>query len=71
MVNDPANYRWSNYRHNALGQASDILTLHPLYQSLGATGEERQSAYRALFRVQLDDEAISDIRLALNQNHAG
>ncbi len=68
MVNDPAHYRWSSYRSNALGQSSAILTPHPLYQSLGATGEERQSAYRALFRAQLDAEAISDIRLALNQN---
>ena len=68
MVNDPANYRWTSYRSNALGQASDILTPHPLYQSLGANSEERQSAYRALFRAQLDDEAISDIRLALNQS---
>lgn len=39
-----------------------------LYQALGATSEERQSAYRALFRTQLDGEAINDIRLALNQN---
>jgi len=68
MVDDPANYRWSSYRSNALGQGSAILTPHPLYQSLGATGEERQSAYRALFRAQLDAEAISDIRLALNQS---
>ena len=68
MVNDPANYRWSSYRSNALGQANDILTPHPLYQSLGTYGEERQSAYRALFRAQLDDEAIGDIRLALNQS---
>jgi putative transposase len=68
MVDDPANYRWTSYRANALGQTSTILTPHPLYQSLGASNEERQSAYRALFRPQLDDEAISDIRLALNQS---
>lgn len=68
MVDDPANYRWSSYRSNALGQTNDILTPHPLYQSLGAIGEERQSAYRALFRAQLDNEAIGDIRLALNQS---
>jgi len=67
MVDDPANYRWSSYRSNALGQSSAILTPHPLYQSLGANSEERQIAYRALFRAQLDDEAISDI-LALSQS---
>jgi putative transposase len=68
MVNDPAHYRWSSYRSNGLGQTNDILTPHPLYQALGPTDEERQSAYGALFRAHLDDKAISDIRLALNQN---
>jgi putative transposase len=68
MVDDPAHYRWTSYRSNALAQPSAILTPHPLYQALGATDTERQSAYRALFRAQLDGEAISDIRLALNQS---
>jgi len=68
MVDDPAHYRWSSYRNNALGQTGTILTPHPLYLSLGVTDEERQSAYRALFRAQLDDAAVGDIRLALNQN---
>jgi putative transposase len=68
MVADPAHYRWTSYRSNALGQTSAILTPHPLYQTLGSTNEEKQSAYRALFRAQLDGEAIADIRLALNQN---
>lgn len=68
MVDDPAHYRWTSYRSNALGQASAILTPHPLYQALGANNEERQTTYRALFRSQLDGEAISDIRLALTQS---
>ena len=68
MVDDPAHYRWTSYCTNALTQPSAIITPHPLYQALGATGEERQSAYRALFRTQLDGEAINDIRLALNQS---
>lgn len=68
MVDDPANYRWTSYRTNALAQSSAILTPHEVYQALGASGPERQSAYRALFRAQLDGEAINDIRLALNQS---
>ena len=68
MVDDPANYRWSSYRSNAFGQSKLILTPHPLYQALGTTADDRQSAYRALFRTQLDNEAITDIRLALNQS---
>jgi len=68
MVDDPAHYRWTSYRTNALGQASALITPHALYRTLGATDKERQGAYRALFRSQLDKAAIDDIRLALNQN---
>ena len=58
----------TSYRANALGQASAVITPHALYRALGATDKERQSVYRALFRAQLDETAIDDIRLALNQN---
>lgn len=68
MVADPAQYRWSSYRHNGLRQADTRLTPHPLYQSLGCDAEERRANYRVLFRSELDDEAIGDIRLALAQN---
>ena len=68
MVDDPAHYRWTSYRHNALGQANPYLTPHPLYLSLGQDDKARQAAYRSLFRAQLDNEAINDIRLALNQS---
>lgn len=68
MVEDPSYYRWSSYRSNALGQANSLITPHPLYLALGSTEQERQSAYRALFRPQLDRDAIDNIRLALSQN---
>ena len=68
MVNDPAHYRWTSYRYNALGQANPYLAPHPLYLALGQDCKERQAAYRELFRVQLDSKAIEDMRLALNQN---
>jgi putative transposase len=68
MVDDPAHYRFSSYRANALGQADPRLTAHPLYLALGATDKARQAAYRALFRSQLDRTAIDDIRLALSQS---
>ena len=68
MVEDPAHYRWSSYRANALGQADPRLTPHAIYRELGRGDRERQAAYRALFRAQLDRAAIDDIRLALNQS---
>ncbi len=68
MVDDPAHYRWSSYRANALGQTDSLLTPHSLYLAIGQTDKARQANYRALFRAHLDSAAIDDIRLALNQN---
>jgi putative transposase len=68
MVEDPAHYRWSSYRANALGQPDALLTPHPLYLSIGRDPKERQATYRALFRGQMERAAIDDIRLALNQS---
>ncbi len=68
MVEDPAHYRWSSYRANGLGQPDARLTPHSLYCALGQNEHDRRAAYRALFRAQLDRDAIDDIRLALNQN---
>jgi len=63
MVDDPAQYRWSSYRANGLGQPAP----HEVYLDLDGSESERLAAYRALFRSALDEEAIADIRLALNQ----
>ncbi len=68
MADDPARYRWSSYRHNALGQSNPLVSAHPVYVALGVDAKTRQAAYRSLFRPELDNEAISDIRLALSQN---
>ena len=68
MVSDPAHYRWSSNRHNGLGQTDERLVAHPLYQSLGRDADERRASYRALFRAELDDDAIGDIRLALTRS---
>lgn len=58
----------SSYRHNGLGQPDSRLTMHPLYEGLGRDEKERQVCYRALFRSELDQAALDDIRLAINQN---
>ncbi len=67
MVQDPGQYRWSSYRHNGLGQADSRITAHPLYHGIAREGTERQANYRALFRSELDEAALGDIRLALSQ----
>jgi putative transposase len=68
MVSDPAHYRWSSYRHHALGQRNDLLESHATFSKLGRTDAERQEAYRALFRSAFDAKAIVDIRRAVNQS---
>ena len=32
MVSDPAQYCWSSYRHNGLGQADSRITPHPVFR---------------------------------------
>ena len=68
MVDEPAHYLWPSYRGNALGQCNARLMPHPVYLALGAIEKDGQHAYRALFRASLDQAAIDEIRLALNQN---
>ena len=57
MVDDPAHYRWTSYRRNALGATDSRITPHVLYQAMGHTDKRRQTTYRAMFRVQFDGAA--------------
>ena len=66
MIADPADYRWSSYRANPLGEQNAILTPHPLYLALAADCGERLKAYRALFRTAIKDAPLAVLRLALN-----
>jgi putative transposase len=68
MVNDPAQYRWCSYRANALGANDSLITPHSLYMDLASDAISRHTHYRSLFRHELDNDAISDIRLAVRQN---
>ena len=68
MAEDTAHYRWESYRSIALGQPNERLTPHPGYLALSGNGQDRQAAYRSLFRASLDRIAIDDIRLALNDS---
>ena len=49
MVTDPADYRWSSYRANALGLPDPLLTAHIAYTAIAQDAAERRAAYRALF----------------------
>jgi putative transposase len=64
MVAHPGDYPWSSYRANGQGNAEGLIVPHELYQSLGRTDEERQSAYRQLFRAQVAKADVEAIRNA-------
>lgn len=70
MVEHPAEYRWSSYGANAHGLPSAIIEANPLYTQLGETDDLRASAYRELFRYQLDPGLVDQIRSATNGNYA-
>jgi putative transposase len=68
MVTDPALYRWSSYRANALGEADTLVTPHALDLGLGDDEQTRRATYRELFRIAIDDQTFGALRLALNQD---
>ena len=70
MVTAPADYTWSSYRANGLGQNIKLWQPHPLYQALGNTASERSAAYRDLFAGQLDSDIVTRIRQTTNQGMA-
>lgn len=67
MVQDPSEYVWSSYRWHGLGEPNALIKDHALYLGLGPDDSLRLQAYRALFRAQLDDAALTEIRKSTQQ----
>jgi REP-associated tyrosine transposase len=67
MADHPAEYPWSSYRFNALGQTDRLITVHREYKRLGVTQAQRQAAYRQLFRAQLPETTLEALREATNK----
>jgi putative transposase len=67
MVARPGDYRWSSYRFHADGIPDKLLSTHDQYKRLGNTSEERQQAYRELFRSELDSSELTEIRDTVNR----
>jgi len=70
MVKDPSEYSWSSYNNNALGIYTNLRTPHEEYLRLGKDDEERQEAYRDLFKVQIGKELLKEIRESTNRGLA-
>jgi putative transposase len=67
MAGHPAEYPWFSYGCNALGKEDPLVTPHREYKRLGATAEERQTAYRQLFRVRIPEMSLQALREATNK----
>ncbi len=52
MVKDIADYPWSSYRHNGLGEKNSLITEHRLYQELGNSREIRAEKYQKIFSTK-------------------
>lgn len=66
IVDDPGSYPWSSYAHYALGRHDHLITEHPTYLGLGATLAERRDAFRFMFRGEIDESSLRNIRDATN-----
>ena len=69
LVRHPADYLWSSFRANALGQPSSLVTPHPLLEELGRTTERRCRAYRKLFDEEIDQATLEEMRDRITANH--
>jgi len=69
MVQSPEQYRWSSYHHHALGKINSLIRDHELYMALDREPAARQYAYRELFKHQLPETKVHDIRECLAYNY--
>lgn len=67
MVAHPSEYPWSSYHCNAQGQPNGLITPQLEYRRLGKTDDERQAAYRQLFKSHIPESSLNEIRDATNK----
>lgn len=65
IVKTADEYRWSSHQANAFGWRDPIVTAHRRYLELGATGAERQQAWRSMCSEALSTEELDRIRFAV------
>jgi putative transposase len=56
IAENPMDYRWSSYRYYALGEKDPLVDPNPLYETLGKTAKERQSAYQDMMEARIMEE---------------
>jgi putative transposase len=70
MVDDPSAYRWSSYRHNALGATDPRITEHRDYLRLGSSIQMCRELYRKFVGERLDDSEVDALRTHTQQQRA-
>jgi putative transposase len=70
MVHAPGDYRWSSYRHNALGARDDLVTPHPVLRAMGLDDASRRAAYRAIVDAGRPGDEWAEIRREAARNGA-
>jgi putative transposase len=64
IAGTPAEYRWSSFHANALGNVDALVDPHPIFRRLGVSAAERHAAYRELFDMSIREEEVRAIREA-------
>ncbi len=67
LVATPADYGWSSYAANALGDKDELVTPHATYRRLGRSAKARLEAYRAGFAEPMDAALLERIRESTNK----
>tara|TARA_B100001059_G_C17808389_1_gene570636 strand:+ start:22 stop:714 length:693 start_codon:yes stop_codon:yes gene_type:complete len=70
MVDSPVEYPWSSYAINAQGKQSALCQAHACYLALADTAAKRQQAYRDLFRSEISEDVLADIRSTVKSGMA-
>ncbi|WP_227545932.1 transposase [Marinobacter fonticola] len=66
MVERPEDYPWSSYRFKALSEPDNLISPHPLFETLAKDKPERRFVYRDLFRYHLPKKTRSDIAASVS-----
>lgn len=63
----PSKYPWTSCHYNGAGKADENITPHQFYLRLGKMAEDRQLAYRSLFKCHLSRQTLDEIRESTNK----
>ena len=70
MATSPAGYPWTSHSHYAHGKPNRLISEHPVYVGLGATGESRRLRFLSLFETPLEECDLSRLRISVNKGWA-